>query len=120
MCITWLAILQNTEEDAIMKVKDLIVGELYCIDSNLNVHARLGPLGWLQIHRGTKEKWRVDARLLRCPKSIMVYLGRIISRVLLTKDHPVRETAHSFAIGERMVYIYGEHIRHVLPFTGTG
>lgn len=100
-----------------MKVKDLVIGDLYRIDPDPHIYARLGPTGWLQLHKHTRGEWGVDLRLSICSKDIMVYLGRITSRVVSVSGHPVRETAHSFAIGERIVYIYGEHIRHVLPFT---
>jgi hypothetical protein len=112
-----LVIPRNIEESACVKVKDLVIGELYHIDPNPHIYARLGEIGWLQLHKHTRGEWGVDLRLSICSKDIMVYLGRITSRVVSVSGHPVRETAHSFAIGERIVYIYGEHIRHVLPFT---
>ena len=102
-----------------MKVKDLVVGDLYHIDPNPCVYARVGRTGWLQLHKHTSGEWGIDLSLSACPKNIMVYLGRITSRIVTVEDHPVRETAHSFAMGERMIYVYGEHVRHILPFTGS-
>ena len=102
-----------------MKVKDLVIGDLYHIDPNPCVYARVGRTGWLQLHKHTSGEWGIDLSLSACPKNIMVYLGRITSRIVTVEDHPVRETAHSFAMGERMIYVYGEHVRHILPFTGS-
>jgi hypothetical protein len=112
-----LATLLNTEDYENVKVRDLVIGELYHINPDPRVYARVNHTGWLQIHKHSSASWGMDPSLSTCPKKIMVYLGRITSRIVTVEGHPVRETAHSFTMGADMVYIYGEHIRHVFPFT---
>ena len=98
-----------------MKVADLIVGQLYQIDPDDRVSAWLTQRGWLQIRREPATSAAYDAE--KCEKQVMVYLGRIKSRLVAVPNHPIRETAHSFAMGEKLVYVFGENLRHISPFT---
>ena len=99
-----------------MKVKELVIGDLYCIDPDPTIVGKLSKTGWLQIHKYTRVKKHVDLQFLASSKTVMVYLGRLTSRVIAVPNHPVRESAHSFLMEGERVYIYGENIRHIIPF----
>ena len=110
-----------------MKVDDLKHGELYCISDNPRLVARVGPtpleeasrlalyvlgktenkhrtLGWL-----VQNKWKPEALIYLGPK--LVYGGVDGDKAKIEKVH------HFIRPNGKRLYIYGEHMKHIIPFT---
>ena len=85
-----------------MKVGDLEVGRLYKISGDGRIGHRVGATPWPPMDNS--EPW-----IYLGPK--MVYGGK-------NGDQVVTERVHHFVRpnGKR-IYIYGEHIKHIRPFT---
>ena len=110
-----------------MKVVDLKRGELYRISDNPRLVARVGPtpleeasrlalyvlsktenkhrtLGWL-----AQKKWKPEPLLYLGPK--LVYGGVNGDKAKVEKVH------HFVRPNGKRLYIYGEHMKHIIPFT---
>ena len=110
-----------------MKVDDLIPGNIYRISDNPRLVARVGPtpleeasrlalyvlgktenkhrtLGWL-----VQNKWKPEALIYLGPK--LVYGGVDGDKAKIEKVH------HFIRPNGKRLYIYGEHMKHIIPFT---
>ena len=110
-----------------MKVSDLIPGNIYRTSDDPRLVASVGPtpleeasrlalyilsktenkhrtLGWL-----AQNKWKPEALVYLGPK--LVYGGMNGDQAKIEKVH------HFVRPNGKRLYIYGEHMKHIIPFT---
>ena len=105
-----------------MKVGDLQVGAIYKLTSDPRVSYRMAPtpleeasrLALYILKRGQRSS---DGRAVHWSEPL-IYLGNKMVYCGLNGDKAITEKVHHFVRpnGKRL-YIYGEHIKHIMPFT---
>jgi hypothetical protein len=118
-----------------VRVKDLIPGDLYNITHNKVLTGKMGPTpleeasrlalhvlkrkhdNWLQIGNGPIRAYPTDPAV-KLQGEPWVYLGPRQVYGGMNGDKTHYEKVHHFVRpnGKRL-YIYGEHIKHITPFT---
>ena len=108
-----------------MKVADLKYGELYRISDNPRLAGKIGPTPLEEASRLAlyvvkksnyrraqdqfPDKWKPEALLYLGSK--MVYGGVNGDKAKVEKVH------HFIRPNGKRLYIYGEHVKHIIPFT---
>ena len=105
-----------------MKVGDLQIGAIYRLSTDRRVSYRMGPTPLEEASRLAlhilKKKDSAFTRPARTMTEPLIYLGPKMVYGGMNGDKAAVEKAHRFVRpnGKRL-YIYGEHIKHIMPFT---
>ena len=108
-----------------MKVGDLKKGCIYRLSTDPRVGYQMAPtpkeeamrLALYVLKRNMRETW-LAAKNARCANEPLVYLGPTMVYGGSNGNKTTTEKVHYFVRpnGKRL-YIYGEHIQHIMPFT---
>ena len=106
-----------------MKVGDLQLGAIYRLTREPNIGYRIGPTPMEEASRLAlfvlkKNYHSSDRRASQIPVEPLIYVGPKMVYGGMNGNQTVTESAHRFVRpnGKRL-YIYGEHIKHIMPFT---
>ena len=107
-----------------MKVSELQVGSIYRLSKDPRVNYRMAPTPLEEASRLALFVLKRNARQQRGEHPAthwsepLIYLGPRMVYGGKNGDGVITEKVHHFArLNGKRLYIYGEHIKHIIPFT---
>ena len=106
-----------------MKVSDLQVGAIYRLSTDPRVGYRVGPTPLEEASRLAlfvlkRKHRRTTDKVASSMSDPLIYLGTKMVYGGLNGDKTIKEKVHHFVRSNgKRIYIYGEHIKHIMPFT---
>jgi len=108
-----------------MRVSNLQVGGIYRLSNKPNIGYRIAPTPMeeasrlaLFVLKKNRARSAEDRQASHIPVEPLIYVGSKMVYGGMNGNQSVTESAHGFVRpnGKRL-YIYGEHIKHIMPFT---